>query len=117
DQAGFDLEVDHTAGDFRVVQLTPPGSACSIAMMPPAPMAPGSLHGVHLVVDDIAPARTDLVARGVDASEPYHFGPQGQAPGVVPEHADYATVVTFHDTDGNAWLVQEFGYVAREAVA
>ena len=119
DQVGFDLLVDHTAGDFRVVQLTPPGSSCSIAMMPTSPMAPGSLHGVHLVVSNIATARADLIARGVDASEPYHFGAAGQAPGIEPGHADYATFVTFHDPDGNTWLVQEVGYAAAsgEAVA
>ena len=117
DQCGFDLLVDHTAGDFRVVQLTPPGSSCSIAMMPTSPMAPGSLHGLHLVVTDIARARADLVAHDVDASEPYHFGPNGQAPGIEPNHADYNTFVTFHDPDGNTWLVQEVGYSARDAVA
>jgi catechol 2,3-dioxygenase-like lactoylglutathione lyase family enzyme len=117
DQVGFDLLVDHTAGDFRVVQLTPPGSSCSIAMMPTSPMEPGSLHGLHLVVTDVAQARADLVARGVDAGEPYHFGQDGQAPGVDPDHGDYATFVTFHDPDGNTWLVQEVGYASKEAVA
>ena len=62
DQAGFDVHVDHTAGDFRVIQLTPPGSACSIALLKDSPMAPGSLHGVHLCVNDIEAARARLWA-------------------------------------------------------
>jgi predicted enzyme related to lactoylglutathione lyase len=64
DQAGFDILVDHTAGDFRVIQLTPPGSACSIALLKDSPMAPGSLHGVHLCVNDIEAARAQLVGPG-----------------------------------------------------
>lgn len=64
EQGGFNLDVDHRAGeDFRVVQLTPPGSACSIALMRNT-AAPGSLQGLHLVVSDIEAARAELVARG-----------------------------------------------------
>jgi catechol 2,3-dioxygenase-like lactoylglutathione lyase family enzyme len=116
DQAGFDLNVDHSAGeDFRVVQLTPPGSACSIALLKNNDqMAPGSLHGLHLCVEDVATARAELVERGVDASEPFHYGDAGQAPGLDPERRSYATFVTFHDPDGNTWLVQE---VHRDAAA
>jgi catechol 2,3-dioxygenase-like lactoylglutathione lyase family enzyme len=116
DQAGFDLNVDHSAGeDFRVVQLTPPGSACSIALLKNNDqMAPGSLHGLHLCVEDVAAARAELVERGVDASEPFHYGDAGQAPGLDPERRSYATFVTFHDPDGNTWLVQE---VHRDAAA
>jgi catechol 2,3-dioxygenase-like lactoylglutathione lyase family enzyme len=108
DQAGFDLNVDHSAGDdFRVVQLTPPGSSCSIALLKYQEMAPGSLHGLHLCVSDIVAARAELVERGVDASEPFHYGEAGQAPGVDPERRSYATFITFKDPDGNTWLVQE----------
>lgn len=107
DQVGFDLHVDHSAGDFRVVQATPPGSACSIAIMTSGDMAPGTLHGLHLCVEDITVARSELVGRGVDASEPFHFGAAGQAPGLDPERKSYSTFLTFHDPDGNTWLVQE----------
>lgn len=108
DQAGFGLDVDHRAGeDFRVVQLTPPGSACSIALMKNQPTAPGGLHGLHLCVEDIEAARAQLVDRGVDASEPFFFDETGQHPGLDPERRSYATFLTFHDPDGNTWLVQE----------
>jgi predicted enzyme related to lactoylglutathione lyase len=109
DQAGFKLEVDSSHGeDFRVVQLTPPGSACSIALLKNnQQMAPGSLHGLHLCVEDIEAARAELIDRGVTASEPFYFGEAGQAPGLDPERRSYATFVTFNDPDGNTWLVQE----------
>jgi predicted enzyme related to lactoylglutathione lyase len=109
DVAGFNLEVDSSHGDdFRVVQLTPPGSACSIALLKNGQrMEPGSLHGLHLCVEDIEVARAELVDRGVAASEPFHFGEAGQAPGLDPERRSYATFLTFNDPDGNTWLVQE----------
>jgi catechol 2,3-dioxygenase-like lactoylglutathione lyase family enzyme len=108
DQAGFGLDVDHSAGDdFRVVQLTPPGSSCAIALLNRQDMAPGSLHGLHLCVSDIEVARAALLERGVDASEPFHFGEAGQAPGLDPERRSYTTFLTFRDPDGNTWLVQE----------
>jgi catechol 2,3-dioxygenase-like lactoylglutathione lyase family enzyme len=109
DQVGFDLEVDTTNGpDFRVVQLTPKGSACSIAIGTGiGQMEPGSLHGLHLIVSDIEAAHRELVDRGVDASEPFHFGEAGQASGLDPERRNYSTFLTFHDPDGNTWLVQE----------
>jgi catechol 2,3-dioxygenase-like lactoylglutathione lyase family enzyme len=108
DKAGFDLNVDHSAGeDFRVVQLTPPGSACSIALLKKQEMAPGTLHGLHLCVADIEAARAQLVERGVDASELFHFGEGGQLPGPDPERQSYNSFLSFHDPDGNTWLVQE----------
>jgi len=108
DQVGFDLHVDHAAGDFRVIQLTPPGSACSIALLRDSAMTPGSLHGVHLCVNDIEMARAQLVERGVDASEPFHVDRNGQhAEGIDPERRSYATFLSFHDPDGNTWMVQE----------
>jgi catechol 2,3-dioxygenase-like lactoylglutathione lyase family enzyme len=108
DNAGFTLDVDFSAGEgFRVVQLTPPGSACSIALMR-NPDAAGSLGGLHLVVNDIEAARAELVQRGVEADGPYHFDPSaGQMPGPDPERRDYATFMSFKDPDGNGWLVQE----------
>ena len=125
DQMRFTLEVDSSNGpDFRVVQLTPPGSACSIAIGTGiGQMAPGSLSGLHLCVDDIVAARAELVGRGVDVSEPFHFGATGQTPGVDPERRSYSTFMTFQDPDGNTWLVQEvkrdwvLRQVKREEVA
>jgi predicted enzyme related to lactoylglutathione lyase len=108
EQVGFSVDVDHSAGeDFRVVQLSPLGSACSIALMKNQPTAPGGLHGLHLCVEDIEAARKQLVDNGVDASDFFHFGDAGQQPGLDPERRSYATFLTFHDPDGNTWLVQE----------
>jgi hypothetical protein len=107
DRAGFGLDVDHRAGeDFRVVQLTPPGSACSIALMR-NPERAGAVHGLHLVVPDAEAARAELAARGLDVSEPFHFDAGGQRPGPHPERQSYGTFLSFSDPDGNGWLVQE----------
>ena len=108
-KAGFDLLVDTSAGpDFRVVQLVPPGSACAIAIGTGiGSMPPGSLHGLHLVVSDIEAARDDLVGRGTDVGEIFHFSEAGQTPGVDPDRRSYATFMPFQDPDGNTWLVQE----------
>jgi catechol 2,3-dioxygenase-like lactoylglutathione lyase family enzyme len=109
EQLGFREDVDHSAGDsFRVVQLTPPGSACSITIGKGVTTAePGTYQAIHLVVTDIEAARAELVERGVDVSEPFHFGAQGQQPGVDPNRADYNTFATFQDPDGNGWIIQE----------
>ena len=109
DKAGFTVDVDHRAGDhFRVVQLTPPGSACSITIGTGlTQVAPGTYQGLHLVVTDIEAARAALVERGVEASDPFHFGEAGQTPGLHPERADYGSFLSFSDPDGNGWLVQE----------
>ena len=109
ERLGFNVDVDHSAGDsFRVVQLTPPGSACSITVGTGlTPVAPGTYQGLHLVVEDIEAARAELVERGVDVSEPFHFGEAGQQTGVHPERADYGTFMSLSDPDGNGWLVQE----------
>jgi catechol 2,3-dioxygenase-like lactoylglutathione lyase family enzyme len=111
EKAGFNLDVDHRAGDtFRVVQLTPPGSACSITIGTGlTPAEPGSYQGLHLVVSDIDAARAELLERGVEVSEPYHFGPEGQTPGPDPKRSDYNSYLSFSDPDGNGWLVQEVG--------
>jgi len=108
EKAGFGLDVDHQAGDFRVVQLTPPGSACSIALMR-NPDAAGSLQGLHLVVTDIDAARAELDGRGVEVGEMFHFDVGGQVPGPDPERRDYASFLSFSDPDGTGWLVQEVG--------
>jgi predicted enzyme related to lactoylglutathione lyase len=115
EQAGFRLDVDHRAGeDFRVVQLTPPGSACSIALMRNSQGA-GSVQGVQLVVPDIEAARAELVERGAPVGEIFHFESGGQAPGPDPQRADYNSFLSFSDPDGNGWTVQEVGRGARQA--
>jgi len=107
DNAGFNLDVDHRAGaDFRVVQLTPPGSACSITIMRNADAA-GSVQGLHLVVSDIDAAHAELTGRGTEVSEIFHFEAGGQARGPDPERRDYGSFLSFSDPDGNGWLVQE----------
>jgi catechol 2,3-dioxygenase-like lactoylglutathione lyase family enzyme len=108
EQAGFDVHVDTRAGEsFRVVQLTPPGSACSIAFGTFSQAAPGSAKGLHLVVQDIEAARAELVGRGMDVSEFFHFDQGGQTPGLDPARGSYNSFFSFDDPDGNGWLVQE----------
>ncbi len=108
ERAGFGLDVDHRAGeDFRVVQLTPPGSACSITLMGNTGMAPGSVRGLHLVVSDIEAARGELVERGADVSEIFHFDAGSRRSGPDPARSDYGSFMSFADPDGNAWMVQE----------
>lgn len=107
EKAGFGLDVDHRAGeDFRIVQLTPHGSACSITLMR-NPGAAGSIHGLHLVVEDIDAARAELLGRGAEVCEVFHFGEGGQVPGPHPERSDYGSFLSFSDPDGNSWMVQE----------
>jgi catechol 2,3-dioxygenase-like lactoylglutathione lyase family enzyme len=107
EQLGFAVDVDHRAGeDFRVVQLTPPGSACSITLMRNAESA-GNLSGLHLVVADVDEAMRALRNGGVDFDGPFHFGAAGQQDGPHPDRADYGTFLSFRDPDGNQWLVQE----------
>jgi catechol 2,3-dioxygenase-like lactoylglutathione lyase family enzyme len=106
---GFNIDVDHKAGEnFRVVQLTPPGSECSISVgVGISPVEPGTYQGLHLVVADIEEAIAELSSSGVELGEPFHFGEAGQTPGLDPNRADYGTFVQFKDPDGNGWLVQE----------
>lgn len=116
EQAGFGLDVDFSSGDdFRVVQLSPPGSACAIALMKNSEMAPGSLHGLHLCVSDLDAARAQLVERGVDASEMFHFAAGGQVSGPDPDRKSYESFLSFHDPDGTTWLVQEVKRTKPEA--
>ena len=110
ERVGFNLVVDHSAGDdFRVVQLTPPGSACSIAIMKNLE-APGSVKGLHLVVQDIDAARAELAGRGTDTSQIFHYESGSQVPGLDPERGDYNSFFDFSDPDGNGWLVQEVSH-------
>lgn len=107
EKAGFVLNVDHRAGeDFRVVQLTPPGSACAIALIR-NPDSAGAVQGLHLVVSDIDQARAELTSRGVETSDFFHFGAAGQMPGPHPTRESYGTFMAFSDPDGNNFLVQE----------
>ena len=112
---GFALDVDHRAGEsFRVVQLTPPGSACSITFgLGISSAEPGSYNGMHLVTEDIEAARNELAQRGVEVSEPFHFGAEGQTPGLHPDRADYGSYLQVEDPDGNTWLIQEVRSPAR----
>ena len=119
---GWRLDADfHHNGD-RAIQLTPPGSQCSIHFNPKG--TPGSAKGMFLVVSDIEAARNDLMRRGVEVSEIFHFaaGPApfgGQVGGLAPERQSYGSYAAFSDTDGNLWLLQEVttrfpGRVARD---
>ncbi len=109
EQLGFAVDVDHSAGDsFRVVQLTPPGSACSISVGTGLSDAePGSVRGLHLVVTDIVAARDELVGRGATVGEVQHMTAQGFKPGPDPDHADFNSFAEFADPDGNTWVLQE----------
>jgi predicted enzyme related to lactoylglutathione lyase len=107
EKAGFNVDVDHRAGeDFRVIQLTPPGSACSITLMRNEEAA-GSVQGLHLIVSDIEAAHTELTGRGATVSEFFHFTAGGQVSGPDPQRASYGSFFSFADPDGNGWLVQE----------
>lgn len=111
DRLGFHLDVDHNAGEaFRVVQMTPPGSACSITIgVGLTDAAPGSYRGTHLVVTDIEAVRAELVARGVEVGDIRHFDRAAGEwkPGPDPGHGRYASFADFADPDGNTWVLQE----------
>jgi catechol 2,3-dioxygenase-like lactoylglutathione lyase family enzyme len=109
DKVGFGVDVDHQVSDqFRVVQLTPPGSACSISIgVGLSDAVPGSYRATHLVVTDLEAARAELVGRGLEVSEIRHMTPGGWQPGVDPDHRDYNSFADFEDPDGNTWVLQE----------
>ena len=100
EKVGFDLDHDIRPNDtMRVVQMTPPGSACSVVLGEGLPLgAPGSVKGVQLVVDDIEAVREAMTSRGVDVGEVQQLGPEG-APG--------SRFCFFEDMDGNGWAIQE----------
>jgi catechol 2,3-dioxygenase-like lactoylglutathione lyase family enzyme len=107
ERLGFEIDPDTRIGDgARVVQLTPPGSGCSIVVgegvVPD--MAPGSLKGLQLVVPDVKAARAELVERGVEVSEVQVLG---ESPSPVPDPLDNVGFVFFTDPDGNGWAVQQ----------
>ncbi len=105
---GWRLDIDLVRGDaFRVVQLTPPHSNCSISFGKGLITSePGSLQRLELVVYDIDEAREDLISRGVEVSEVFHID-GGPVPGPDPERRSYQTYASFSDPDGNGWLLQE----------
>jgi catechol 2,3-dioxygenase-like lactoylglutathione lyase family enzyme len=111
EQAGFQLDVDTPVGEnMRVIQLTPPGSSCSIVFGNGlTDVAPGSLKGTHLVVSDIEQAREQLRQRGVDVSEVRHMKDGQWNAGADPQRQDYNSFADFKDPDGNVWVLQERG--------
>jgi catechol 2,3-dioxygenase-like lactoylglutathione lyase family enzyme len=113
---GWRLDADFSNGsDWRAVQLTPPGSPCSIIFGKGVTTAvPGSVQGLFLVVSDIDAARAQLSEHGVDVGEVFHFdgvlrvsGTNGRVPGPDPEGHSYRSWASFSDPDGNGWLLQE----------
>ena len=117
EKLGFRLDIDYSAGDdFRVAQFTPPGSEASVIIGKGVSDAePGSVQGVHVIVDDIEKAHADLVDRGIEVSDVFHDaggvfhrpGTEGRVPGAHPERADYGSFASFSDPDGNGWVLQE----------
>jgi len=109
EQAGFNADVDRRMSDtMRVVQLTPPGSPCSITIGTGlGEMEPGSIKGLQLVVSDVHAARAQLAERGVDISEVQVFEAGERRPAREGDALDHAGFVFFSDPDGNAWAVQQ----------
>jgi catechol 2,3-dioxygenase-like lactoylglutathione lyase family enzyme len=119
---GWRLDADFASGDgWRVIQFTPPGSACSVIFgNNVTAAAPGSAQGLYLVVSDLASVRRDLIARGIDVGQPFHdadgvyagadepylFG-RVRLSGADPDHRSYRSFAAFDDPDGNRWLMQE----------
>lgn len=119
---GWRLDADFALGDeWRVIQFTPPGSACSVIFgKNVTPAAPGSARGLYLIVSDLEAARQDLLDRGIEVSEPFHgagdvhaghddpylFG-SVRVSGADPKRGSYNTFASFSDPDGNGWLFQE----------
>jgi catechol 2,3-dioxygenase-like lactoylglutathione lyase family enzyme len=121
EQVGFALDVDYApTGTFRVAQLTPPGSKCSIQFGKGLTDPPtGSVHSTYLLVTDLETARAGLLERGVQVSEIRHKTPVGHwdgsfAPGIDADHRDYASFADFADPDGNIWVLQERGFRQRD---
>jgi catechol 2,3-dioxygenase-like lactoylglutathione lyase family enzyme len=117
EKLGFRLDADFSTSEtFRVVQFTPPGSESSIIFGEGiTTAAPGSNQGLLMIVDNIEAARAELVGRGVEVSEIfhdaggvfYHAGTEGKVPGPDPKRSSYASFASFHDPDGNGWMLQE----------
>jgi catechol 2,3-dioxygenase-like lactoylglutathione lyase family enzyme len=111
---GWRLDADFSKGDDRVVQFTPPGSQCSVHFgRNVTSVAPGSAQSLWLIVSDIQAARDELVGRGIEVSEVFHYAgwnrvdPDARLSGPAPDRRSYASFVSFSDPDGNGWLLQE----------
>jgi catechol 2,3-dioxygenase-like lactoylglutathione lyase family enzyme len=105
EKVGFAVDVDHDGGSMRVVQLTPPGSACSIAIGPQVAGPDNApVKGLQLVVPDVEAARAELAGRGVEVTPVRHVGEQGWADG---HGGPWNAFVFFDDPDGNSWAIQE----------
>ena len=119
ERLGWRVDADFAFDNgFRVVQFTPPGSACSVQFGTNiTSAAPGSAQGLYLIASDIQAARDELVARGAEVSEVFHAGTpgaqfqrkgtSGRVSGPAPDHASYRTFAKFSDPDDNSWLLQE----------
>lgn len=121
DKVGFAMDVDYSpTSTFRVIQLTPPGSNCSIQIGNGITDAPaGSAQNLYLVVSNLEATRDDLLERGVVVSDVRHKTPVGAwdgrfASGLDPARGDYASFADFSDPDGNRWILQERGYRATQ---
>ena len=116
-ELGWRLDADFTSGpEFRVVQLTPPGSACSVIFGTGVTASPpGSVEQLLLIVTDIQAARDEIAGLGIAISEVFHdeggvfhhAGTAGRVPGPDPEGRSYASFASFSDPDGNGWLLQQ----------
>jgi catechol 2,3-dioxygenase-like lactoylglutathione lyase family enzyme len=109
EKLGFALDVDHEASEtFRVVQVTPPGSACSIVFGKGVGAGePGAVKGTTLVVEDAAAAHRVLESAGIENGGLVHYEGGEMKPGPDPEEAPYNTFVHFEDPDGNSWAIQQ----------
>lgn len=118
ERLGWRVDADVAREGFRLIQINPPGSGCSIQFGTDlTSAAPGTASGLYLIVPDIAAARAELIARGAAVSEVFHegeiggrFHPPGASDrlsGPAPEHQSYGSFATFEDPDGNGWLLQE----------
>ncbi|HXJ62268.1 MAG TPA: VOC family protein [Actinomycetota bacterium] len=110
--AGWNVDVDVVLGEsMRFVQLTPPGSGCSIAFgVGITDAEPGSYRRTHLVTRDVEAARAELAERGVEISEVRHMVDGEWHPGAHPQHNEYESFAEFADPDGNTWVLQERGW-------
>jgi catechol 2,3-dioxygenase-like lactoylglutathione lyase family enzyme len=111
---GWRLDADFSTATDHVIQFTPPGSQCSIHFGTNQTVAaPGSAQNLFLIVSDIQAARDELVGRGIDVSNVYHYAgfnridPAERLSGPAPQASSYGSFLSFSDPDGNAWLIQE----------
>jgi catechol 2,3-dioxygenase-like lactoylglutathione lyase family enzyme len=114
ERLGWRLDADFKTDQDHVIQFTPPGSQCSVHFGTNlTSVAPGSAQSLWLIVSDIQAAREELVSRGIEVSEVFHFagwrriGPNARVSGPAPDRQSYASFVSFEDPDGNGWLLQE----------